>query len=115
MSVTEKSAVPTIAGKKAPSNAVLTAGLPVTEVSRLQRIAGDKLGGQEVSTEKVASTNRLQSLLTDCGLTQPSLTVAHTKLVTEPTGLVYRQRNNGEVTRLYLEHQDTGPACLPRD
>ena len=50
---TEKSAVPTLTGKKPASNPVLTPGSPVTEVSRLQRIAGDKLGGQEVSTEKL--------------------------------------------------------------
>ena len=42
--VTEKSAVPTLTGKKPASNTVLAVGSPVTEVSRLQRIAGDKLG-----------------------------------------------------------------------
>ena len=46
-SVTEKSAVPTNTGKKAAANPVLTAGSSVTEVSQLQRIADDKLGGLE--------------------------------------------------------------------
>ena len=43
--VTEKSAVPILTGKKSASNPVLTTGSPVTEVSRLQRIDGDKLVG----------------------------------------------------------------------
>ena len=50
--VTEKSAVPILTGKKPASNPVLTTGSPVTEVTWLQRIAGDKLFGQEVSSEK---------------------------------------------------------------
>ena len=50
--VTEKSALPILTGKKPASNPVLTPGLQVIEVSWLQRIAGDKLVGQEVSTEK---------------------------------------------------------------
>ena len=39
--VTEKSAVSILTGKKPASDPVLTTGSPVTEVSRLQRIAGD--------------------------------------------------------------------------
>ena len=39
----------------------------------------------------------------------------HIKPVTDPTGLVYRQRNTSEVTRLTLEHQATGPADLPKN
>ena len=50
--VTEKSAVPILTGKKQASNTVLATGSPVTEVSRLQKIDGDKLVGQEVSSEK---------------------------------------------------------------
>ena len=50
--VTEKSAVLIITGKEPASNPVLTTGSPVTEVSRLQRIEGDKLVGQEVSSVK---------------------------------------------------------------
>ena len=50
--VTEKSAVPIITGKEPAANPVLTTGSPVTEVSRLQRIEGDKLVGQEVSSVK---------------------------------------------------------------
>ena len=50
--VTEKSAVPILTGKKPASNPVLTTGSLVTEVSWLQRIAGDKLVGQEVSSEE---------------------------------------------------------------
>ena len=50
--VTEKSAVPIITGKEPASNPVLTTGSPVTEVSQLQRIEGDKLVGQEVSSVK---------------------------------------------------------------
>ena len=50
--VTKKSAVPILTGKEPASNPVLTTGSPVTEVSRLQRIDGDKLVGQEVSSEK---------------------------------------------------------------
>ena len=50
--VTEKSDVPIITGKELASNPVLTSGSPVTEVSRLQRIEGDKLAGQEVSPVK---------------------------------------------------------------
>ena len=50
--VTENSAVPIITGKEPASNPVLTTGSPVTEVSRLQRIEGDKLVGQEVSSVK---------------------------------------------------------------
>ena len=50
--VTEKSAVPIITGKEPASNPVLTSGSPVTEVSRLQRIEGDKLARQEVSPVK---------------------------------------------------------------
>ena len=48
----EKSAVPILTGKKPASNPVLTTGSLVTEISRLQRIDGDKLVGQEVSSEK---------------------------------------------------------------
>ena len=50
--VTEKSAVPILTGKKPASYPVLTTSSPVTEVSQLQRIACDKLVGQEVSSEK---------------------------------------------------------------
>ena len=50
--VTEKSAVPIITGKEPAANPVLRTGSPVTEVSRLQRIEGDKLVGQEVSSVK---------------------------------------------------------------
>ena len=50
--VTKKSAVTILTGKKPASNPVLTTGSPVTEVSWLQRIDGDKLVGQEVSLEK---------------------------------------------------------------
>ena len=50
--VTEKSAVPIVTGKKPASNPVLITGSAVTEVSRLQRTAGDKLVGQEVSLGK---------------------------------------------------------------
>ena len=49
--VTEKSAVPILTGKKPGSNPVLTTGSPVTEVSWLQRIDGNNLVGQEVSSE----------------------------------------------------------------
>ena len=52
LSLTEKYAVPILTGKKPASNPVLTTGSPATDVSRLQRIAGDKLVGQEVSSEK---------------------------------------------------------------
>ena len=62
--VTEKSAVPILTGKEPASNPVLTTGSPVTEVSRLQRIDGDKLVGQ-----KIPLTNQLQSLPTGCRLT----------------------------------------------
>ena len=51
--VTEKSAVLTLTGKKPALNPVLTAASPVTEVSRLQRIASDKSGEEEVFTEKL--------------------------------------------------------------
>ena len=44
--VLEKSAVPILTGKKPASNRVLTTSSPVTEVSQLQRIDGDKLVGQ---------------------------------------------------------------------
>ena len=50
--VTEKSAVPIITGKEPASNPVLTTVSLVTEVSWLQRIDGDKLVGQEVSSVK---------------------------------------------------------------
>ena len=50
--VTEKSAVPILTGKKPASNPVLTTSSPVTEVSWLQRVDGDKLVRQEVSSEK---------------------------------------------------------------
>ena len=50
--VTEKSALAIITGKEPASNPVLTTGSPVTEVSRLQIIEGDKLVGQEVSSAK---------------------------------------------------------------
>ena len=50
--VTEKSAVPIITSKEPASNPVLTTVSPVTEVSRLQRIDGDKLVGQEVPSVK---------------------------------------------------------------
>ena len=50
--VTEKSAVPILTGKEPAANPVLTTGSPVTEFSRLQRIEGDKLVGQEVSSVK---------------------------------------------------------------
>ena len=74
--VTEKSAVPIITGKEPASNPVLTTVSPVTEVSRLQRIDGDKLVGQEVSSVNFPLTNWLQSLQTEYWFTQPSLTVA---------------------------------------
>ena len=50
--VTEKSAVSIFTGKEPAANPVLTTGSPVTEVSRLPRIEGDKLVGQEVSSVK---------------------------------------------------------------
>ena len=85
--VAEKSAVPIFTGKKPASTPVLTAGSPVTEISRQQRIDGDKLVGQEVSSINFFN--------------QP---------VTEPTNRVLayttfsdscftRTRDTGEVTR----------------
>ena len=59
--VSEKSAVPTITGKKAASNQVLTPGSLVTEISRLQRITGEKLGGKPLQ-KKISSANWSQRL-----------------------------------------------------
>ena len=51
--VTKKSAVPVLTGKEPASNPVLTTGSMVTEVSRLQRVDGDKLVGQEFFFNKI--------------------------------------------------------------
>ena len=84
--VTEKSAVPILTGKEPASNPVLTTGSPVTEVSRLQRIDGHKLVGQEVFFSKIPLTNQLQSLPTEWRFTQPPILWLQS-LFPEPTGL----------------------------
>ena len=54
LSVTENSVVPTITSKKAASSQLVTAGLPVTDFCRLQRIAGGKVRWTESFCRKIA-------------------------------------------------------------
>ena len=85
--VTEKSAVPIITGKAPAANPVLTTGSPVTKVSRLQRIEGDKLVGQEVSS--VNSFNQ--------PVTEPTIRVL--VYTTFRDSCFTRSRDTGEVLR----------------
>ena len=85
--VTEKSAVPIITGKAPAANPVLTTGSPVTKVSRLQRIEGDKLVGQEVSSVK--SFNQ--------PVTEPTIRVL--VYTTFRDSCFTRSRDTGEVLR----------------
>ena len=90
--------------KKPASNPVLTTGSPVTEVYRLQKFTGDKLVGQEVLFRKIPLTDWLQNLPTRCRLAN-----------LQGQLLLKNLRDNGEVTRVNLEHQSTGLGDLPRD
>ena len=102
--VTEKSTVPMLTDKKPASNPVLTTGSPVTELYQLQKFTGDKLVGQEVFFRKIPLTDWLQNLRTRCRLANLQGQLLHKNL-----------RDNGEVTRVNLEHQSTGLGDLPRD
>ena len=102
--VTKKSIVPMLTDKKPASNPVLTTGSPITEVYRLQKFTGDKLVGQEVFFRKIPLTDWLQNLPTRCRLANLQGQLLHKNL-----------RDNGEVTRVNLEHQSTGLGDLPRD
>ena len=88
----QKSAVPILTGKELASNPVLTASSPVTENYWLQRITGS---GVLPVPECVAGW---------CWLANHQGQLLHKHL-----------RDNGEVTRLNLEHQSTGLGDLPRD
>ena len=101
---TEKSTVPMLTDKKPASNPVLTTGSPVTEVYQLQKFTGDKLVGQEVFFRKIPLTDWLQNLPTRCRLANLQGQLLHKNL-----------RDNGEVTRVNLEHRSTGLGDLPRD
>ena len=65
-----------------------------------QKFAGDKL----VGWEEIPLTDWLQNLPTRCRLANLQGQLLHKNL-----------RDNGEVTRLNLEHQSTGLGDLPRD
>ena len=108
--VTEKSAVPTLVDKKPASNPVLTAGSPVTEVSRLQRIAGDKLGEQEVSSEKLKEPDvTWNTRLLDRQIYQ-GINSWYRPVLSKFTG--YRTFSGGGGDGLWLEEKHQ-PAGLP--